>query len=191
MNGNELLTAQDGMGAKVGTGLGCAEVLAVSGRYSVTCHDAAGALKWADEIINTVVTVGKNDLLDKYIAGSGYTAVFAMGLISSVSWNQVAAGDTAASHVGWFEAGSANAPAYSQANRPTPTWNAAAAGSKATASAVAFSITSNGTVIGAFLGTSSVKDGTAGTLFSAGAFSGGNKVVANGDTLNVTYTLSV
>jgi hypothetical protein len=147
--------------------------------------------KWKDAIENTVVTVGKNHILDTELAGSSYTAAWFMGLISLTSFSAIAAADTMASHAGWLEAGTANAPTYSQGTRPAPAFSAASAGTKSTSAAVVFSITSTGTVKGGFLNTVSTKDGTTGTLLSAGLFTGGDKAVANLDTLNVTYSLSV
>lgn len=170
------------------------EALGIKGRFHVECRNRYGKLKWTDVIDNLVTTVGKNFALDTYLAGAGYTVTGPfMGLISSVSFSAIAAGDTMSSHAGWLEAGNANAPTYA-APRKTVTFGAAAAGSKVSNS-VAFSISGSGTVKGAFIvlgsGAVSTIDNTGGTLYSAGLFAQGDKVVSNGDTLNVTYTASL
>lgn len=164
------------------------------GVYTVMCYDKDGNVKWEDTFDNVVTTVGKNLALDSFLAGSSYTATCYMGLISSVSYSAVAAGDTMASHAGWLEAGATNAPTYTSP-RKTCAWSAASAGSKSLSAALSFSITGSGTVKGAFIvygsGAVSTIDNTAGTLYSAGLFSGGDKVVANTDVLNISYTASL
>jgi hypothetical protein len=172
------------------------EHVPLRGRFEVECRDKDGRLKWHDTIENVVTTVGKNLALDTFLAGSGYTVVGPfMGLISSVSYTTgPAAGDTMSSHGGWTEAGNANAPSYT-APRKTCAWSAAAAGSKALSAALSFAITGSGTIKGCFLvygsGAVSTIDNTAGTLLSAGLFTGGDKVVANTDALNVSYSLGL
>lgn len=151
-------------------------------------------LVWEEPIENVVCTVGKNLALDTILAGSGYTVVGPyMGLISSVSYSAVAAADTMASHAGWTEAGSTNAPTF--AARGTPAWSAASAGTKQTSSAVSFTMTGGGTLKGCFLvfgsGAVTTLMSTAGTLLSAGLFSGGDQVVSNGNVVTVTYSLSL
>jgi len=145
-------------------------------------------VKWTAVFDNLVTTAGKNDMLDKYLAGSSYTAAWYIGLIGSTSYTTGAAvTDTMASHGGWAED-----VEYSQSARPTTAWSAAAAGSKALSAACVFSINGDGTTIkGCFLNSVATKSGTTGTLFSAGLFTGGDKVLANGDTLNVSYTATL
>lgn len=164
------------------------EGMLVKGRYTIECRDADGNLKWSDEFNNLVTTVGKNAMLDQYLAGSAWsTGTVYMGLKGTGS---AAAGDTMASHAGWSEL---NITATSGA-RLAMTFSAASSGSKVTSSAVSHSITAAGptTVAGVFVvvGGSATNANTTGTLFSAGDFSSSRSVVS-GDSLNVTYTVSV
>lgn len=140
---------------------------------------------------NVVTDVGARYLLDNGLAGSAYTAAFFLGLISSTSYSAVAAGDTMASHAGWLEAGAANAPTYSEATRRTAAWSAASSRSKALSAGLVFTFTGSGTVKGCFLSTVNTKDGTTGTLYSAGTFTGGDQPVVNTNTLTVSYTASL
>lgn len=145
--------------------------------------------KWLEVKKNLVVTGGKNDLLDKYFSGSGYTAAWFCGLVSSVSFSAYAAGDTMASHAGWTEAGGANAPTYS-GNRPALTFAAASGASKATSSPSSFTFTGAGTIKGMFCTSVTTKDGTTGILYNAVNFTGGDRVVANTDVVNVSVTFT-
>lgn len=133
--------------------------------------------QWVEVFDNLVTNVGRNDVLDKYFKGSSYTAAWYMGLKGTGS---AAAGDTLASHAGWSEV-----TPYS-GNRKAITWGTTSSQSN-TASAVSFAITGTATVAGAFI--SSVDTGTSGILYSAGDFAA-SRSVANGDTLNVTPTVT-
>jgi len=181
----EKINAASSTTSDVSCSVASSEVANASGIYTATCYDADGNLKWTDTYTNLVTTAGKNDLLDKYIAGSGYTAAWYLGLVDGGSSPTYAVADTMSSHAGWTEN-----TGYTEANRVTPSWNAAAAGSKAS-NATSFSINATSTISGTFLVSDNTKSGTAGILYSAGNFTGGDKSVASGDTLNVTYTASV
>src|SRR5581483_492630 len=154
--------------------------------YRFECFDANGNLKWVEEVPNQVMTAGVNDLLTQYFKGSAYTATFYVGLVDNASFSAYAAADTMASHAGWLES-----TAYSNANRPTLTLGTPASGSvDNSASKAVFNINATATILGAFVVTNNTKGGTSGTLFGAASFSGGSRAVQNGDTLNVTITLS-
>lgn len=170
------------------------------GRFSAVCIGPDGKIKWEDAFPNTVSTEGKNLALDTILAGSAYTVVGPfMGLISNTGWTATAAADTAAQINGtnaWKEAGSTNNPVYT-GTRKTAVYNAASAGSKALSAALSFAITSTGPDIvkGAFIvygtGALSTINNTAGKLLSAGVFTGGDKSVSNGDTLNISWSLAM
>ena len=181
----ESVNAVDESGVSLAMGAAQEEVIKISGFYNVECVGADGQVKWTDTIKNLVVTVGKNDLLDKYFAGTSYTAAWYMGLVDGASTPTYAATDTLASHAGWTEN-----TGYTGTNRITVGWNAASAGSKASTT-TAFSINASGTIAGALLTVTQAKATTTGVLYSAGNFTGGSRTVASGDTLNVVYTASV
>ena len=139
-------------------------------------------VKWEEVNCNLITTVGKNNILDNHFTGSAYTATWFVGLIDNAAFTALAAADTMAAHAGWAEF-----VGYSNATRLAPAWSVAAAGSKAFSTPVSFAINAGGTLNGGFINSVSTKSGTTGVLCSEGSFAA-TRVVANGDTLNVSYT---
>lgn len=188
---NDRTRTAEALSGALGLSAAAAEPMHAIGVYTAICCDADGNELWRDEYTNLVTTAGKNDMLDKYLAGSAYTAAWYLGIISSASYSAIAAADTMASHTGWLEAGATNAPAYSETARRTAAWSAAASGSKALSAALVFTFTSSGTVKGSFLSSVATKDGTTGTLFSAGLFTAGDQPVVATNTLSVSYSATL
>jgi len=167
---------------------GSEESARAMGRFTFECYDKDGKLKWTAESKNLVVNGGL-----QYMAGTaldGATAritAWYIGLYGAGASNTPAASDTLASHAGWTEINPYTG------NRPAATFAAATTANPSvvtnSASKASYSITSSATVGGAFL--ASAASGTSGTLFSASDFTGGDRSVVNGDTLQVTYTFSL
>jgi hypothetical protein len=184
--------AQDSVTAGLITQRAGTERVGAGGVFTVTCVGADGQEKWSDTFHNLVVNEGLQDMNSKYFAASGYTAAWYLGLVEGPgSGNTYAAADTLASHAGWTEL----APTTDYTgNRKTATFGTATTADPSvisnTASPASFAMLVNGTVVaGALL--ASVNSGTSGVLFSVGSFTGGDKTVDNGDTLNVTYSFSL
>ena len=169
----------------------------MAGVYHVVCRDADGNIKWEEEFPNLVNAVGKQLMLDTLLSGTTYTTVGPyLGLISGSS-PTFAAADTMTSHSGWTEF--INYTVGGSAVRGTASFSAASSSGTTpsnvttkTASAITYTITgAGGTVGGCFLvtgsGAVSTQSSTAGTLYSAGAFSTA-KVTTAGDTVSVTYS---
>jgi hypothetical protein len=188
---NEIVKSVDTMNAGLMAGTKSGEEMLAMGKFKIQCFDKDGNLKWEDENHNLVVNQGL-----QYMCGTALTSVtqittWYIGLYGAGASNSPAAGDTMSSHAGWTEI----AP-YSNANRPTCTFATATTANPSvatnSASVAAFSINATSTVGGAFLVSNNTKSGSTGTLFSAADFSSpGDRNVATGDTLNVTYTLSL
>ena len=153
--------------------------------YTFECRDAEGNLKWTEEFTNIVPDAGVNDVLDKYLKGSAYTAAWYVGLCAASP--TTAASDTMASHAGWTEV-----TGYTGARPALVLGSVSAKSVNNSASKAVFNCTANGTQVGgAFITSDSTKGGTTGVLFSEAAFTGGlTKSLDSGDTLSVTVTLT-
>ena len=187
---NEKANSADSMVAGLVAKTGFGETAKGGGVFHVQCFDKEGNLKWEDQMHNLVVNQGLQDMNAKYFSGSAYTATFFLGLVTGPgSSTTYAAADTLATHAGWTEftnyAGSRKAVTFGTATTADPS----VIGNSAAPSQ--FSITGGGGIVaGAFLCT--VSSGTSGILFSEADFqSPGDRGVASGDTLNVTYTFSL
>lgn len=179
------------IGGSVERAGGNTEGMAAGGVFTVECLDKDGNIKWVDICPNLVVNTGLQDMNTKYFTGTSYTATWFIGLYGAAASNTPNAGDTAALHPGWTEI-----VPYSNATRPACTFGTASTADPSvitnTASPAAFNINATATVGGAFLISNNTKSGSTGILFSASDFAApGDRVVASGDTLNVTYTFSL
>lgn len=163
------------------------ETVKVRGDYSLICTNEHGEVLWREDVENTVVTVGQNQLLTNGLSTTAY-----MLLISSVGFTAISAADTMASHTGWNEADSTNAPAYS-GNRPTATFGTPAGGS-VSITPVSFVFTNSGTVEGIAMtfgtGASATPGTTTGVLLSAATL-GTPQPVISGNTVTASYTLTL
>lgn len=153
--------------------------------YLFEAYDPDGNFKWRHLTTNIVVNTGLDDILQEYFKGSTYTAAHFVGLTDGTP--TVAAGDTMSSHVGWTEV-----TAYSEATREALVLGSVASQSvDNAASKASFSINADTTTVGgAFVTTNSTKGGSTGILYGAAAFTAADKSLDNGDTLNVTVTLT-
>ena len=160
------------------------------GVFHVKCFDKDGSLKWEEENHNLVVNEGLQYMVNTALDATAQTTLWYLGLYGAGATNSPAAGDTMLSHGGWTEN-----VTYSQATRPQCVFGTASLADPSvisnSASVAVFSINGTTTVGGAFLTSSNTKSGTTGILFSASDFTGGDRAVISGDTLNVTYTFSL
>ena len=188
---NDKVKSKDVASSSLIAGGSAAESASAKGVYKIQCHDKDGNLKWEDAAPNLVVNGGLQDMNSKYFTGSAYTAAWYIGIYGAAASNNPAASDTMSSHAGWTEV-----TAYSQATRPACTFGTPTTANPSvatnSASPATFSINATTTVGGAFLTSNNTKGGTTGTLYSAADFSSpGDRSVVSGDTLSVTYTLSL
>ena len=161
------------------------------GVFHFQCFDKDGNLKWEDSAKNIVVNTGLQDMNTKYFKGVTYSAAWYIGLVEGpASGNTYAAGDTLASHAGWNEDTN-----YSGGNRATATFGTATTADPSeidnSGSVAVFSITGTTTIAGAFLTNIQANNNNTGLLFSVSNFTGGDRAVVSGDTLNVTYEFSL
>lgn len=188
---NEKAKTADAVGAALEKTLGSTAKASAGGVYRVECLDKDGNLKWSAESHNLVVDVGLQDMNNKYFTGTSYTAAWYLGLYGAGASNTPSGSDTMASHAGWTEI-----TPYSNATRPAAVFSSASLADPSvitnSGSPAQFNINATAVVGGAFLVNDNTKGGSTGILFSASDFQApGDRSVASGDTLNVTYTFSL
>ena len=147
-----------------------------------------GVVIWEDTFPNVVTTQGKNAIADKFLdLGAAYAAI-SMGLHTTV-------GNAASTYAA--PSPQVESVVYSNGTRPVPSFSASSAGVKSTSSNVAFNINGSATITGAFIaigaaGVTTKSDTAASAvLFSTGTFTAGSRAVISGDTLNVSYSLTL
>jgi hypothetical protein len=155
--------------------------------------------EWA--VDNIVTTEGAKDMLDKYFAGSGYTAAWYLGLISSASYSTTpditdVAANLGGTSNGWAECSASYAPNYDTpagTSRAAISFSAASGTdpvSKASSATVDITFMATGTVKGAFIASNGTRLNATGVLYSAALFAGDRSVVDN-DQLKITVTVSL
>ena len=153
----------------------------LGGIFEVECRNKCGTLKWKDKAHNLVVNDGLDHLLNVVFHGTTPVSPWYVGLVADTP--TIDATDTLASHAGWTE--DAN---YTDDRKEFVEGAASSQSISNSGNAAAFAIDDTTILAGAFI--CSAATGTSGTLFCAAAFTQGDRSVASGDQVNVTYTLS-
>lgn len=153
----------------------------LGGVFRFEVYDRDGRLKWQAEAANLVVNEGLQHMLDTEFSGGTAITTWYIGLADNSP--TFAAADTLASHAGWVE--------FTEYTDDRKEWVEVRSGQSMTNSASKASFAINaagGGVGGAFLcGAATLNTAT---LMSGAALTGGNRTVADGDTVEVTYTFS-
>jgi hypothetical protein len=189
----EYSVAKDQVSAGLITNPTSGDMVGAGGVYTVTCVGSDGVEKWSDTFHNLVMNAGLANMNGVYFALGSQSSTWYLGLVTGPgSGTTYSAGDTLASHGATGSGGWTENTDYT-GNRKSVTFGAATTANPSvitnSASPSTFAINGTATIAGAFL--CNVATGTSGVLFSAGDFTGGDKSVASGDTLNVTYTFSL
>lgn len=152
--------------------------------YRVQCFRGKSGtrLYWEDESHNIITNAGLTYLTGVALLTTTQIALTSWYTLITASAPTIAAADTMASHGGWTEN-----VTYSQGTRPAWSGVAGAAGAASnSASPSVFTANGTSTAGGVALTSVNTKSGTTGTLFSGVAFTGGDRGLLSGDTLNVT-----
>lgn len=156
--------------------------LLIHGTWTFTGYDKEGRIKWQIEQPNLVTDEARNHVLETVVCNNTQVPTWYIGLKHAGTPNN---NDTLASHISWAECSNYTG------NRKAYVPSAASAGLVTNNdSKASFQFTENNqTIAGGFL--CSAASGTSGILFSVADFTTGNKSFDSGDTLNVTYNISV
>lgn len=149
---------------------------------------SGGGLRWRDLWHNIVVNEGRSHSLDVTLSGGTQDTTWFIGLLLA----------TPTVLITWTSASLAaeDFVAYDEATLPAFVDGGVTVGSDIatvdnSASTADFSINADTSSIGGgFIITDATKATPAGTLYAAGAFTGGNKAADSGDTLQVTGTFT-
>jgi hypothetical protein len=157
--------------------------LNICGKWHVE-HYRGGELLDIYEFPNAITNVGMNSLLGIMFNAATQITTWYIGLVNASGFTGFNNADTMASHSGWTEFTN-----YSESNRVTWTTDAPSNRLITNSTTADFTITASGTLKGIFVTSNNTKGGTAGTLWSTGAFSA-DKAVANTDILKLVYSVS-
>lgn len=149
------------------------------GIYRITHTNSNGEIISVDEVKNIVPNQGLQ-FFNNVIFGGQSSSAFYIGLYTN-NYTPVAS-DTMSS----FITSASEIIGYNEVTRPVYTAVINTVNVSNTASKATFSVNATATARGAFLSTSSIKNGVAGSLISASLFSSAKALTA-GDTLTVEY----
>jgi len=143
-----------------------------------------GGLKWEESYENLVVNEGLDHILDVALSGGAQDTSWFVGLLAA----------TPSPAATWTATEIATNDFVNYDEATLQAWTDGGVSGQSvdnSASPAAFTISTNGSSIGgAYLIGTNAKATPAGTLYAAGAFTGGNKAADDGDTLQVTATFT-